>query len=87
MGDSDMVQIWPAYENQAFDHLKFLSYSPCPELTNKEGTYTVSLGLGDNQGGYRGIGYAYYDAYFSWFGITQERLRIKIPAMVCWKPI
>lgn len=93
LGRSNYVGgIWPASASetdpedriQNDDEIFFHRYSASSAMQDQRGSQRTSITFkADNGAGSRGIGYTYQRAYFQQ---PYEKLVLKIPALICWKP-
>ena len=93
LGSSKSVQIFPSHSAETNENFKkkyedelpmVHSYTPCEVLYDLEGFHKSGVGLNYTKGyGSRSIGYIYYRAFFH---EPNERVVLKTPAMICWKP-
>lgn len=76
------LRIWPAQfpENRPDDYVHFSNYSPSPAYSYGTGVHEVGISQ-KKEWGIRNIGYTYIVGHFE-----NEKLTIKVPTAVCWKP-
>lgn len=92
LGSSVGVQIFPYSLDSTDDKITYARYSPSSVLQEDVGIKPTSIGWdsypsGKYEDGSRQIGYMYFQAHFyNKNGSNEETLRIKVPAMLCWKP-
>ena len=92
LGESKGVRIFPSssaeregMQTDYPDELPYVNrYTPCSTLTSKTGVHKSGVRIYTDSGqGSRSIGYIYYRAFFN---EPYERVVMKIPAALCWKP-
>lgn len=90
LGSSKSVRIWPNDADVNYqDEIQFTNYTSSPLFTQSLASHSSGVSIKGGDYGQRTIGYIYYRAYF--YKDTQgsrfdEKVVIKIPFAVCWKP-